>query len=150
MTAAKEAMAASKYDTDGDGVCDDASCDGIVTIIDEADPYPKQTALLQQSLEPLGITLDVKTFERTTMYAKCEDPNSKWGCARACRGARTTRTGSRSARRCSARTRSAPSRAATTRWSGITPEMLQERGYDPSTSDPERRGPDRRLHPALG
>ena len=47
-------MAASKYDSDGDGVCDDPSCEGIVTIIDEADPYPKQTALLQQSLEPLG------------------------------------------------------------------------------------------------
>ena len=71
-------MAPSNYDTDGDGVCDDPSCQGIVTIIDEADPYPKQTALLQQTLEPLGITLDVKTFERTTMYSKCEDPNSHW------------------------------------------------------------------------
>ena len=29
-------------------------------------------------VEPLGITLDVKKFERTTMYSKCEDPNSQW------------------------------------------------------------------------
>jgi hypothetical protein len=87
VTAAKAAMAASAYDTDGDGVCDDPSCDGVVTIIDEADPYPKQTALLQQTLEPLGITLDVKTFERTTMYSKCEDPNSTGPCAPACPGA---------------------------------------------------------------
>ena len=42
VTAAKQAMAASRYDTNGDGVCDDASCDGIVTIIDEADPTPSR------------------------------------------------------------------------------------------------------------
>ena len=36
VTAAKQAMARSKYDSDGDGVCDDSACDGILTVIDEA------------------------------------------------------------------------------------------------------------------
>jgi peptide/nickel transport system substrate-binding protein len=78
LDAAKKEMAQSKYDTNGDGVCDDPVCKDVLTLTDESDPYPKQTALIQQNLEPLGITLDVKSFERTTMYSKCEDPNSHW------------------------------------------------------------------------
>jgi len=74
IAAAQAEMAQSKYDTDGDGVCDDPVCDGTLAVTDEADPYPDQAALIQQNLEPLGITLDVKAFERTTMYNKCLDP----------------------------------------------------------------------------
>ena len=70
-------MAQSKYDSDGDGVCDDPSCEKILTITDREDPYPKQSALLQQFLEPLGITLDVKQLERGVMYTKCNDMNSQ-------------------------------------------------------------------------
>ncbi len=52
-----------------------------------ADPYPKQAALIQQNLEPIGITLDVKPFERGTMYTKCYElttqighlPGPAWG-----------------------------------------------------------------------
>jgi peptide/nickel transport system substrate-binding protein len=73
---AKEEMKQSKYDTDGDGVCDDPSCQNILTMSDREDPYPEQTALLQQNLEPLGLTLDVKELERGTMYNKCNDANS--------------------------------------------------------------------------
>ena len=73
---AKEAMKESKYDSDGDGVCDDPVCKNILTITDREDPYPKQSALLQQFLEPIGLTLDVKQLERGTMYNKCNDANS--------------------------------------------------------------------------
>jgi len=73
---AKEEMAQSKYDTDGDGVCDAPECQNILTMSDREDPYPEQTALLTQNLEPLGLTLDVKQLERGTMYNKCLDPNS--------------------------------------------------------------------------
>ena len=80
---AKEAMAlATDYDTDGDGVCDAPECKDILTITDREDPYPEQSALLIQFLEPLGLTLDVKQLERGTMYNKCNDANSKHGlCA---------------------------------------------------------------------
>jgi peptide/nickel transport system substrate-binding protein len=75
---AKEAMAlATKYDTDGDGVCDAPECKDILTITDREDPYPEQSALLIQFLEPLGLTLNVKQLERGTMYNKCNDANSK-------------------------------------------------------------------------
>jgi peptide/nickel transport system substrate-binding protein len=73
---AKEEMAQSKYDTNQDGECDAPECQNILTMSDREDPYPEQTALLQQNLEPLGITLDVKQLERGTMYNKCNDANS--------------------------------------------------------------------------
>ena len=76
IEAAKEAMAESKYDTDGDGVCDAPECSQILAVTDEADPYPDQAALVTDNLEPLGLELDVKQFERTTMYDKCLDPSA--------------------------------------------------------------------------
>ncbi|MGH2635329.1 MAG: ABC transporter substrate-binding protein [Actinomycetota bacterium] len=76
IAAAQTEMANSKYDTDGDGVCDAPECSDILAITDEADPYPDQAALIQQNMEPLGLTFDVKSFERTTMYAKCNDPSA--------------------------------------------------------------------------
>lgn len=79
VTKAMEAMKASAYDTDGDGLCDAPECKDVLAITDEADPYPKQAALIQQDLEAIGITLDVKPFERGTMYAKCSDPSTHMG-----------------------------------------------------------------------
>jgi peptide/nickel transport system substrate-binding protein len=74
IEAAKAEMANSKYDTDGDGVCDDPVCDNVLFVTDEASPYAEQAALVQDNLEPLGITLDVKAFERSTMYNKYFNP----------------------------------------------------------------------------
>jgi len=79
VEAAKAAMAASVYDSDADGVCDDPVCDGVLFITDEASPYAEQAALITENLVPLGITLDIKAFERSTMYAKCTDPATHMG-----------------------------------------------------------------------
>lgn len=79
VEAAKAEMAQSAYDSDGDGICDDPVCNGVLAITDEADPYPDQAALIQDNLEPLGITLDVKSFDRTTMYNTCLDPETHMG-----------------------------------------------------------------------
>jgi peptide/nickel transport system substrate-binding protein len=76
IEAAQAEMAQSEYDTDGDGVCDAPECTGIVSVTDEADPYPDQARVWQQSLEPLGLELDMDQFERTTMYDKCLDPGA--------------------------------------------------------------------------
>jgi peptide/nickel transport system substrate-binding protein len=82
IEAAQEEMAQSAYDADGDGVCDDPVCQEILTVTDREDPYPEQSALLQQFLEPLGITLEVRQLERGTMYNQCNDANSQHGmCA---------------------------------------------------------------------
>jgi peptide/nickel transport system substrate-binding protein len=76
LTMAQEEMAQSKYDSDGDGVCDDPVCDGVLAMTDREDPYPKQAALLGPLFEQIGITMDVKELERSTMYNKCMDANS--------------------------------------------------------------------------
>jgi peptide/nickel transport system substrate-binding protein len=74
IDAAKAEMANSKYDSNGDGVCDDPVCENVLFVTDEASPYAEQAALVQDNLEPLGITLDVKAFERSTMYNKYFNP----------------------------------------------------------------------------
>ena len=76
LAKAQEEMKQSKYDSNGDGVCDDPSCENILSITDREDPYPKQAALMSQFLKPLGITLDVKELERGVMYNKCDDANA--------------------------------------------------------------------------
>jgi peptide/nickel transport system substrate-binding protein len=136
IDAAKQMMAQSKYDADGDGVCDDQACDGILTVTDEADPYPEQTALLQQSLEGLGITLDVKNFDRATMYAKCEDPNTKWQLCPSVSWGKDYPDGFTFGPPLFSRSAIGPESCCNDTMLGITPEMLDERGYDPDTVMP--------------
>ncbi|MDQ3940591.1 MAG: ABC transporter substrate-binding protein, partial [Actinomycetota bacterium] len=76
VDAAKEEMKKSKYDTDQDGVCDAPECKGILAVTDESDPYPDYVPLLQDAWGELGIEMDVKQLERTTMYDKCLDPGA--------------------------------------------------------------------------
>jgi peptide/nickel transport system substrate-binding protein len=73
VEAAKAEIAQSKYDADGDGVCDDPVCDGVVTVTTSTDPGPKQAQLWADNLAPLGITLDIKVLEHTTMYSRCNN-----------------------------------------------------------------------------
>jgi len=77
VTAAQAEIAQSKYDTDGDGVCDAPECSNILAVTDEEDPYPDQAALIAQNMEPLGLTFDVKNFDRGTMYTKCNAPEDQ-------------------------------------------------------------------------
>ena len=74
VSLAMEAMKESIYDTNGDGICEADVCKGVLAVTMPTDPAPKQATLIQQNLEPLGITLDVKEFEIGTMYSKCNDP----------------------------------------------------------------------------
>ena len=70
---AKAEMAQSKYDTNHDGVCDASECKNVLMVIDQTDPNPKMAALIQQNIQPMGITVNIKQFQTTTMYTKCED-----------------------------------------------------------------------------
>ena len=79
VSAAMEEMKQSAYDSNGDGLCDAPECEEVLAITDEADPYPDQAALIQENLGEIGITLDVKPFERGTMYTKCSDPSTHMG-----------------------------------------------------------------------
>jgi peptide/nickel transport system substrate-binding protein len=72
-TKAEAEMAQSKYDMNHDGVCDATACKNVLTAIDQTDPNPQEVNLLAQNVQPLGITLNIKQFQTTTMYTKCED-----------------------------------------------------------------------------
>jgi peptide/nickel transport system substrate-binding protein len=128
---AKAEMAQSKYDSDQDGVCDDPSCDHMLTFSDAASPYPKQLALIEQNLEQLGMTLEPKALERTTMYAKCEDPNTHWQLCTATSWGKDYADGYTFGPPLFSRSAIGPESCCDDPMVGATPDMLRERGYDP-------------------
>jgi peptide/nickel transport system substrate-binding protein len=77
VNAAMEEMRQSAYDADGDGRCDDPSCENVlaVTIVD--DPYPSQAAALTQAFEAIGLVLDVKSLKGGAAFSACNDPNQQ-------------------------------------------------------------------------
>ncbi|HSL67640.1 MAG TPA: ABC transporter substrate-binding protein [Actinomycetota bacterium] len=76
VAAAMEEVKQSKYDTNGDGKCDESpECNDILTINDQNSPYPDYAALITDQGADLGMTFDVKAGDRTTfMYDRCNDP----------------------------------------------------------------------------
>ncbi|MGH2629691.1 MAG: ABC transporter substrate-binding protein [Actinomycetota bacterium] len=130
LEAAKAEMAQSKYDSDGDGVCDDPVCQDLLTFSDAAAPYPKQLALTQQTLEPLGITLDPKALERTTMYAKCEDPNTGWQLCTSTSWGKDYADGFTFGPPLFSQSAIGPESCCNDPMVGVTEEMLGDRGYD--------------------
>ena len=146
---AMEEIKQSKYDADGDGVCDAPACSDVLTMSDSADPYPKQLALLQQVIQPLGITLNPKPLERSTMYARCEDPNSTLGALHRHRMGQGLpgRVHVRAAAVLAERDRS---RVVLQRHHGRRDARDAHGSWVRRRGRPERRGPDQRVHPAHG
>jgi peptide/nickel transport system substrate-binding protein len=70
---AKAEMAQSKYDTNQDGVCDADVCKNILTITSSTEPSPQVAALYADNVKGIGLTLDIKPLQTTTMYAKCNE-----------------------------------------------------------------------------
>ncbi|MFM8999469.1 MAG: ABC transporter substrate-binding protein [Actinomycetota bacterium] len=72
LEAAKAEMAQSKYDTNGDGVCDDPACQDIpYLIISGSSTGPQAADIVATKLEPLGITTDIRQVEYSTLVQKC-------------------------------------------------------------------------------
>ncbi len=129
LDAAKTEMAQSAYDADGDGVCDDPACDGILTFSDTADPYPGQLALLQENLQQIGITLEPRALERSTMYARCEDPNTDWVLCTATAWGKDYADGYTFGPPLFSRAAIGPESCCNDTMVGATADMLRERGY---------------------
>jgi peptide/nickel transport system substrate-binding protein len=135
LTAAKAAMAASTYDTRRwrvrrpvvPGRRHDHRRGRIL--------YLKQTALLQQTLEPLA-SRSTKTFERTTMYAKCEDPNSQWDLCPSVSWGKDYPDGFTFGPPLFSQDAIGPESCCNDPMVGATPDILQGRGYDPSIPIP--------------
>jgi peptide/nickel transport system substrate-binding protein len=80
VQAAQDEMRQSKYDSNGDGMCDDPSCENVLLIADQEAPYPDQNAVIEDSASQIGITFDVREGDRYTfMYDTCDDPSAQWG-----------------------------------------------------------------------
>jgi peptide/nickel transport system substrate-binding protein len=78
LAKAQAEMKQSQYDTDQDGVCDAPECKSIFWVTDSGDPYPDQTAALQQDLAKIGITNPrVRALDRGTMYNFYSTPAKK-------------------------------------------------------------------------
>lgn len=58
VEAAKEEMKQSKYDTDGDGLCDAPECKNVLQIGSNTPPNTDMLPVVEQSFEEIGITLD--------------------------------------------------------------------------------------------
>jgi peptide/nickel transport system substrate-binding protein len=74
---AKAEMAQSKYDTNGDGICDAPECKGVVSVGVVSRVPEAQDALIAQNLAAIGIELDVNSFDNATAYNKVMDPKAK-------------------------------------------------------------------------
>jgi peptide/nickel transport system substrate-binding protein len=126
---AKAEIALSKYDSNHDGVCDASVCTNVLTISASADPYPKQFALLQQTVKELGITLDPKPLETSTMYARCEDPNSHWALCTGTGWGKDYPDGFTFAPPLFSRSAIGPASCCNDTMVGVTASMLTERNY---------------------
>lgn len=77
LQAAKDEMAQSGYDSDGDGVCDDPVCENVLTVTNNGETAQAQAALFQQNLEQIGISLDIRAFTQSAAYGKIFDPKNE-------------------------------------------------------------------------
>jgi peptide/nickel transport system substrate-binding protein len=77
LEAAKAEMKqATTYDTNGDGVCDADACKNVLTVGNNQPKSKQQSALIQQNLEAIGITLNIKYFTQSAAYGKIFDPKN--------------------------------------------------------------------------
>lgn len=69
---AQEEMALSKYDTDGDGKCDDPVCQDLPYLIISGSDIGVQAAeLVGDRLAEIGIIIDIQQVEYSTLVSKC-------------------------------------------------------------------------------
>jgi len=63
VRAARDAMARSSYDRDGDGICDAAACRNVAHVTRSASPWPAMSEIIESSLNKIGIELDTVAEE---------------------------------------------------------------------------------------
>ena len=63
LEAAKAAMAESKYDTDGDGICDAPECKNVLHVTRNTDVWKNMEPVIEESLGKIGIEVTSREFE---------------------------------------------------------------------------------------
>ena len=61
--AARAAMALSKYDTDGDGLCDAPECDGVFHLAGTRDIDNGMVPVIEESLAKIGMVLETRQVD---------------------------------------------------------------------------------------
>lgn len=76
---AREEMAQSAYDHDGDGICDDPVCRDVFTVAPVFDETPThaQVESIRSNLEALGIQLDVQVLDPEEAFGRLYDPSAQ-------------------------------------------------------------------------
>lgn len=75
--AAKEEMALSGYDSNGDGVCDDPVCKGVVALVTKQPPYPDTALRIQENLTVIGVDLQIRELTEAALYGELDDPKNR-------------------------------------------------------------------------
>ena len=65
---AKEEMRQSRYDTDGDGLCDAAACSGVLLVTQSDAPWKTMAPVIVASAARIGIDLDVRAAPASASY----------------------------------------------------------------------------------
>jgi len=76
VDAAKAEMAQSRYDSDGDGLCDDPVCTDVLMVNRNYDPWSQYTPIMQESLANIGIDLKVRELDVSTAYTTIQTMNN--------------------------------------------------------------------------
>jgi len=77
LDAAKDEMALSRYDRDGDGICDAPSCEGITTIVDARLAASREIAAsVKGDLASIGIGIEPEALFPDQAFPRLADPSA--------------------------------------------------------------------------
>jgi len=68
VQAAMDEMKQSKYDANGDGVCDASVCDGLIMINRNYSQFSDMSPVIQDNLKQIGINVKVRELDSSTAY----------------------------------------------------------------------------------
>ena len=71
LALAKAEMAQSKYDSNGDGVCDDPVCENVIALGVQQDPGPRPWRSSTHNVKGIGIDITPKLLDGPVIYSKC-------------------------------------------------------------------------------
>ncbi|HEX6400164.1 MAG TPA: ABC transporter substrate-binding protein [Actinomycetota bacterium] len=76
---ARDEMAQSAYDHDGDGICDDPVCRDVLAVapVFGETPTQEQAESIRSNLEALGIQLDVQVLDPEEAFTRLYDPSAQ-------------------------------------------------------------------------
>ena len=87
VNAAKNEMKQSKYDSNGDGMCDSDVCKNVLFVNRTTPPHVNMTPTIQENLASIGINLKVRELDTGTAYTTIQTvknlipiaANAGWG-----------------------------------------------------------------------